>query len=89
MGSHAFAVSIACSLGLLRTAALAILLDLGFPLGLLLLLLSIVEDVEKVVDGAVPLLACLVDGVLELHGGLLFADVEEKGCLDEADRGLI
>lgn len=43
---------------------------------------------EQIVDGAVPLLACLVNRLLELHSGLLFAHVQEECALHEADRGL-
>ena len=41
---------------------------------------------EQVVNGAIPLFAGLVDGVLELHRGFLLAHVQEQSVLNEADR---
>lgn len=57
-----------------------------FFLGPLFLFLPVVLDhVEKVVDGAVPLLASQIYRVLELNRGLFLTDVEEKRPLDKAD----
>ena len=64
---------------------------LGCLLDFLLLLFFavVLDDVEEVVDGPVPLLPGLVDRVLELNGGLLFAHVKEEGALHKADRLLV
>lgn len=67
----------------LGSSALHGCLFLGF---LLFLLPVVLDNVEQVVNGAVPLLASQVNRVLELDCGLLLADVEEKSPLDEADR---
>ena len=64
-------------------------LHLVFTLLELLFLLVIVEDMEEVIDWAIPLLAGLIDRCLELHRGFLLADIQEKSTLDEADRRLV
>ena len=64
---------------------------LGFLLDLSLapLLLVVVNDVEEVVDRPVPLLARRIDRVLERHGRLFLAHVEEQRLLDPADCPLV
>lgn len=55
----------------------------------LCILLLVHVNVEDVVDGAVPLLASLVNRVLERNGGFFLADAEEERFFDKRDVRLV
>lgn len=67
-------------LGLHLLSLLLLLLDL------LLLLAVTLQDVNDIVDWSVPLLACVVNLLLELDSGFLLTHVEEESLLDPLDR---
>lgn len=55
----------------------------------LCILLLVHVDVEDVVNGAVPLLASLVNRVLERNSGFFLADAEEECLFDKRDVRLV
>ena len=78
-------VSLLCFLPFLTFVGLCLLLTLLE----LCVLLSVVVDVEYVVDWAIPLLASRVNRMLELNSGFFLADTQKEGLFDKGNVRLV